>query len=143
MRKSDTPTSSADHLQAIANSTTDALIAIDQAGKVISWNQAAASMFGFSADEMIGQSLHAIIPEKFHQLHDQGLERVGSGGKQHVIGQAVELAGLRNFGKDISRADIRRVRRTARFKRLRNKLKKSSKNGWKRAKSRAGTRRSA
>ena len=100
MRKSDTPASSADHLQAIANSTTDALIAIDQAGKVISWNQAAASMFGFSADEMIGQSLHAIIPEKFHQLHDQGLERVGSGGKQHVIGQAVELAGRRKNGTE-------------------------------------------
>ena len=54
-----------------------------------------------------------------------------------------ELAGLRNFGKDISRADIRRVRRTARFKRLRAKLKNSSKNGWKRAKARASARRTA
>jgi len=57
-------------------------------------------MFSFSADEMIGQSLHAIIPERFHRLHDQGLERVGSGGKQHVIGQAVELAGLRKNGTE-------------------------------------------
>ena len=48
------------------------------------------------------------------------------------------LAGLRNFGQDISRADIRRTRRTARFKKIREKLKSSSKNGWARTKARAG-----
>lgn len=53
-----------------------------------------------------------------------------------------ELAGLRNFGKDISRADIRRIRRTARFNRLREKLKNSSKSSWMRAKARAKSRRS-
>ena len=54
MRKNKAPPNSADHLQAIANSTADALIAIDQAGIVLSWNRAAASMFDYSADEMIG-----------------------------------------------------------------------------------------
>ena len=98
MRKLKAPPNSADHLQAIASSTTDALIAIDQAGSVLSWNQAAVLMFGYSGDEMIGQTLHAIIPERFRQLHDQGLERVGSGGEHRVIGHAVELAGIRKDG---------------------------------------------
>ena len=98
MRKLKAPPNSADHLQAIASSTTDALIAIDQAGSVLSWNQAAVLMFGYSGDEMIGQSLHVIIPERFRQLHDQGLERVGSGGEHRVIGNAVELAGVRKNG---------------------------------------------
>jgi PAS domain S-box-containing protein len=89
---------SADHLQAIANSTTDSLIVIDQAGLVLSWNRAAVLMFSFTADEMIGQSLHVIIPERFHQPHDNGLERVASGGKKHVIGHAAELAGIRKGG---------------------------------------------
>jgi len=40
MRKNK-PNSTTDHLQAIADSTTDALIAIDHAGNVISWNAAA------------------------------------------------------------------------------------------------------
>lgn len=52
-----------------------------------------------------------------------------------------ELAGLRNFGQDITRADIRRIRRTARFSRIRTKLKSSSKSRWARAKARARTRR--
>jgi PAS domain S-box-containing protein len=100
MRKNKAPPNSADQLQAIASSTTDALIAIDQTGCVLSWNQAAVSIFGYSGDDMIGQSLHAIIPERFRQLHDQGLERVGSGGEQRVIGHAVELAGLRKDGTE-------------------------------------------
>jgi PAS domain S-box-containing protein len=100
MGKHKAPPNTADHLQAIACSTTDALIAIDQAGTVISWNRAATLIFGYEADEIIGQSLHAIIPERFRELHDQGLQRVSSGGDQHVIGQAVELAGLRKDGTE-------------------------------------------
>jgi PAS domain S-box-containing protein len=91
---------SADHLQAIANSTTDSLIVIDQAGLVLSWNSAAVLMFGFTADEMMGQSLHVIIPERFHQPHDRGLERIASGGEKHVIGHAAELAGIRKGGAE-------------------------------------------
>jgi PAS domain S-box-containing protein len=98
MRKRKSSTNSAEHLQAIANSTSDTLIVIDHQGMVLSWNPAAVQMFGYSANEIIGKSLHPIIPERFHELHDQGLERVGSGGEQHVIGHAVELAGIRKPG---------------------------------------------
>jgi PAS domain S-box-containing protein len=91
---------STDHLRAIVNTTTDALIVIDQASSVISWNNAAESMFGYSANEMTGKSLHVIIPERFRQAHDDGLKRVGGGGEQHVIGNAVELAGLRKGGME-------------------------------------------
>jgi fatty aldehyde-generating acyl-ACP reductase len=61
------------------------------------------------------------------------VQEIAAIGERHGF----ELAGLRNFGKDISRADIRRIRRTARFRRLREKLKASSKKGWARAKARA------
>ena len=94
------PSNSADHLEAIANSTTDSLIVIDRAGLVLSWNPAAELMFGFSANEMMGQTLHAIIPQRFHGPHDQGLERVASGGAEHVIGHAAELAGVRKGGAE-------------------------------------------
>jgi PAS domain S-box-containing protein len=100
MSKPDTPVETSDHLKAIANSTTDALIAIDHSGHVISWNKAAELIFGHSGEEILGKSLHSIIPERFRPLHDKGLERVGSGGKQQVIGQAVELAGLRKDGTE-------------------------------------------
>lgn len=88
------------HLLSIANSTSDALIAINSEGKVISWNHAAELIFQHSRDEMIGQSLHAILPERFRDLHDQGIARVNSGGERHVIGKSAELAGLRKDGTE-------------------------------------------
>jgi len=100
MHKPNVPPNTADHLKAIACSTTDALIAIDESGTVISWNHAAELIFGYTYEEIAGQSLHAIIPERYRQLHDQGLERVTSGGRHHVIGQAVDLEGLRKDGSE-------------------------------------------
>ena len=90
----------ANHLEAIARTTTDALIAIDDAGNVISWNYAAEKIFGYSADEMIGESMHSVIPERFRALHDEGLKRVNAGGKHHVIGHAASLAGCRKDGTE-------------------------------------------
>lgn len=100
MNKQNDPGKAAGHLEAIANSTTDAMIVIDDDGAVVSWNRAAESIFGYSADEMIGESLRVIIPKRFHQPHDQGIERVNSGGDQHVIGHAVQLAGRRRNGSE-------------------------------------------
>jgi PAS domain S-box-containing protein len=91
---------SASHLEAIASTTTDALIAIDHEGLVISWNHAACSIFGHTAEEMIGQSITAIIPERHRKAHDRGVARVNSGGKQHVIGKAVRLEGRRKDGSE-------------------------------------------
>jgi PAS domain S-box-containing protein len=90
----------ADLLQAIADSTSDALIAIDDASKVIEWNSAAEKIFGFSAKEMVGSSLNMVIPERYRTAHDKGVERVNSGGDRHVIGQAVRLEGKRKDGSE-------------------------------------------
>ena len=88
------------HLLSIADSTSDALIAINSEGKVISWNNAAELIFQYSKDEMLGQSLHVILPERFRDLHDRGINRVNSGGERHVIGKAVQLAGVRKDGSE-------------------------------------------
>lgn len=100
MKKQSRTLREADLLGAIADSTTDALVAIDEAGIVVSWNRAAETIFGYSAEEMVGASLHAIIPQRFRQAHDQGLERVTGGGEHHVIGQAATLAGTRRDGSE-------------------------------------------
>jgi PAS domain S-box-containing protein len=100
MNKQNRSPNTSDHLMAIANTTTDALIAIDHNGAVISWNSAAAAIFGYSEQEMLGESLHVIIPQRFRTAHDRGLERVNSGGDQHVIGHAAVLAGRRKDGSE-------------------------------------------
>ncbi len=95
MSKRAEPAVSTSHLEAMASTTTDALIAIDHAGCVVSWNRAARAIFGYTAKEMIGQPLGAIIPERHRKAHDRGVARVDSGGKRHVIGKTVRLEGRR------------------------------------------------
>ncbi len=87
--------------RSIAESANDAIISADRQGRIVSWNKAAEKIFGYTRDEVWQRSLTLIIPERFRQLHEQGIKRVAQGGTPHVIGKTVELAGLHKDGQEI------------------------------------------
>ena len=87
-------------MEAILESANDAIISIDDHGRVVLWNRGAAEMFGYTSDDMIGEPVAAVIPERFREPHAEGIERVTAGGERHVIGQTVELAGLHRDGRE-------------------------------------------
>jgi adenylate cyclase len=87
-------------LAAILASANDAVISIDEEGRVMLWNSAATHLFGYTEEEMMGEHLTAIVPERFRQGHAEGIERVVNGGEHHVIGKTVELAALHRDGRE-------------------------------------------
>ena len=87
-------------MEAILESANDAIISIDDRGRVVLWNRGATELFGYTAAEMIGEPVAAVVPERFRGAHTDGVERVTSGGERHVIGQTVELAGLHRDGRE-------------------------------------------
>jgi PAS domain S-box-containing protein len=87
-------------LEAILRSANDAIISIDHRGRVVLWNAHASALFGYTEEEMMGEPLTAIIPERFREGHAEGLKRVLGGGERHVIGHTVELAGLHRDGRE-------------------------------------------
>jgi len=87
-------------LEAILRSANDAIISIDQSGEVVLWNEHAAELFGYGEEEMLGEPLTAIVPERFRDGHVTGVERVVGGGERHVIGSTAELAGLHRDGRE-------------------------------------------
>jgi PAS domain S-box-containing protein len=87
-------------MEAILESANDAIISIDDHGRVVLWNRGAADMFGYSSEDMIGEPVAAVIPARFREPHAEGIERVTAGGERHVIGQTVELAGLHRDGRE-------------------------------------------
>lgn len=68
---------------ALLTMESDAIIATDRAGMVTFWNPGAVRIFGFSADETIGQSLDLIIPPNLRARHWEGFHRVMTTGESH------------------------------------------------------------
>jgi len=68
-----------DHLLAIMNSSDDAIMTKNSSGKIQSWNPAAGKLFGFTAAEMIGQSMARIIPPELQEEEEQVLRALGRG----------------------------------------------------------------
>jgi len=66
-------------LALIVDSTSDAIISKSLDGVVTSWNHGAEELYGFSADEMIGQSVLKIIPGDKIQEFRSVLERLARG----------------------------------------------------------------
>jgi PAS domain S-box-containing protein len=67
------------HLAAIVQSSDDVVVSKDLNGIVQSWNPAAERLFGYSAAEMIGQSIRKIIPAERQAEEDEVLAKIRAG----------------------------------------------------------------
>ena len=66
-------------LSSIVQSSEDAILSKDLAGKIITWNRAAERIFGYRAEEIVGQDIYRIVPPEFREREDQLLERLRRG----------------------------------------------------------------
>ena len=78
--------------------TTDALIYSDREGKIVRWNAAATTLFGFSATEALGSSLDLIIPERLRAAHWTGFDRAMASGATRLSGKPTLTRALRKDG---------------------------------------------
>ena len=77
----------------------DAIVTMDLAGTIVEMNAAAERMFGYAREVAVGRDLaDLIIPEEFREPHRRALARQPAPGPSRVIGQRVELEGLRVGG---------------------------------------------
>jgi PAS domain S-box-containing protein len=67
------------HLAAIVAYSSDAIISKTPAGIILSWNARAAEMFGYTADEMIGEPILKLIPAELRAEEDDILARLAMG----------------------------------------------------------------
>ena len=86
-------------LAAIVESSDDAILSKDLHGVIQTWNAGAERLFGYRADEAVGQSIMLLLPpERIHE-EEQILERVGQG-------QRVEHLETVRVTKDGRRLDV-------------------------------------
>jgi PAS domain S-box-containing protein len=70
-------------------------------GAVMVWNEAAERIFGYSAEEAMGQSLDIIVPEKFREAHWTGYDHALAAGETKYAGKAMPTKAVRKDGKEI------------------------------------------
>ena len=66
-------------LAAIVESSDEVIVSKNLDGIVTSWNAAASRVFGYTAEEMIGQSILKLIPEELHPEEKMFIEKLKSG----------------------------------------------------------------
>jgi PAS domain S-box-containing protein len=86
--------------RSVAESANDAIISADGEGNIVSWNKGAQALFGYQEAEALGKPLTLVIPERFRSAHEAGIKRMTTTGESRVIGNTVELWGLRSDGSE-------------------------------------------
>ncbi len=85
-------------LNAIIENTVEGIISIDYRGRIRSFNRACEKIFGFRAEEVIGENIKILMPAPYHDEHDGYLKSYRDTGERKIIGIGREVEGKRKDG---------------------------------------------
>jgi PAS domain S-box-containing protein len=88
--------------RSVAQSANDAIIAADSRGNIIFWNQGAQAIFGYVEADVLGKPLTLLMPPRYREAHQRGLERLQAIGEPRLLGQTMALQGLRQDGSEFA-----------------------------------------
>jgi PAS domain S-box-containing protein len=102
---------SEERITTIVDNVLEGLITIDDRGNVRDFNLAAERIFGYGADEVIGQNVKLLMPEPYLGEHDGYLHNYNTTGEAKILGIGREVEGLRKDGSvfpmDLGIAEMR------------------------------------
>ncbi len=79
----------------------DAVAAVNQQGVIIQINSQTEAMFGYTRDELIGQRIEILVPERQRPHHDQHREQFHRQPKIRRMGSGLDLYGRRRDGTEL------------------------------------------
>jgi PAS domain S-box len=91
---------SEERFRSVVQSTSDAVVIAEDSGRIVFWNTSAQRMFLYTDDEVLGQPLTMIMPARYREAHQRGLERATLTGESRMLGRPTELCGLRKDGTE-------------------------------------------
>ncbi|ASP46838.1 CHASE domain-containing protein [Cognaticolwellia beringensis] len=84
--------------RAVVENAVDGLLTINEIGVIEKYNRAAERIFGYTADEIIGQNLKVLMPEGDHEYQDSYMEDYRDTGVKKNIGTDRKVKGRRKDG---------------------------------------------
>lgn len=92
-----------EHLRhaALLDSAMDGIITVNEAQSIVLYNRAAEKIFGWSSEQVLGQSLNTLIPERFRATHGAHIQRFSATGvTSRRMGDGTVIYGLRASGEE-------------------------------------------
>lgn len=86
------------HLRSILSTVPDAMVVIDEAGLIMSFSNAAQTLFGYSEEELIGQNVKILMPSPDRERHDGYILRYLQTGEKRIIGTGRVVFAARKDG---------------------------------------------
>ncbi|WP_455570326.1 PAS domain-containing sensor histidine kinase [Xanthobacter agilis] len=86
------------HLSSILSTVPDAMVVIDERGVMQSFSATAERLFGYSAEEALGQNVSILMPSPHREGHDGYIGRYLKTGEQRIIGIGRVVVGERKDG---------------------------------------------
>lgn len=90
-----------DRLQAMLKTSLDAVLVVDRHGKFVEFSGSASEIFGYSADEAVGQEMTKLIfPDHLIDAHNKGMKHHLETGQEKLIGAGrVQVQARRKSGE--------------------------------------------
>ena len=94
------PDESNDLFRQLIDSAPDAMVVVDSQGVVVLVNRQAESVFGYSREELLGQAIEILVPERFRSGHVGHRTAFIQNPKSRPMGSGLELFGRRKDGSE-------------------------------------------
>jgi diguanylate cyclase (GGDEF)-like protein/PAS domain S-box-containing protein len=91
-----------ERLRSIFDTVTDAIITIDRHGVIQSINPATERLFGYTADELLGQNVKMLMPDSVARHHDDYITRCIETGERRILGTGRELQAVTKDGREFA-----------------------------------------
>jgi PAS domain S-box-containing protein len=85
----------------VTEAASDAMITIDQEGIILYTNRSAERIFGYEAQDIVGNNITMLIPEYLRPTYHATIQRHIAGDKKQFLWERTELPGLHRNGKQI------------------------------------------
>lgn len=86
--------------RSLVESAPDGVVIVDSLGRIVLVNSQTETLFGYSREELIGQPVELLIPERFREGHANHRHDYAAAPRVRPMGEGQELCGRRKDGSD-------------------------------------------
>ncbi len=85
----------------LSEAISEGIVIVNSDQEIVATNEAAAKMFGYHPDELLGQNLNILIPIKYHHSHHKQVSDFIENSDQRQMGHGRDLYGIKKDGSHI------------------------------------------